>query len=82
MDHPIRTPAQLSSVLKSVRSERRLTQGAAAAKVGLQQKTVSLIEAEIDRSTIGSLFRLLSALDLELVLRDKGKARSMPESEW
>lgn len=82
MDLPIRTPSQLSSLLKSARAQRRLTQRAAAAKVGLRQKTISLIESDIARSTVGSLFRLLSALDLELVLRDKSGAPSKPGTEW
>ena len=82
MDFPIRTPSQLSSLLKSVRVERRLTQSVAAAKVGLRQKTISLLESDIERSTVGSLFRLLSALDLELVLRDKSAAPTKSETEW
>lgn len=80
MDHPIRTPAQLTSVLRSIRSERGLTQGDAAARVGLRQKTISLIETDPSRSSVGSLFRLLSALDLELVVRPK--SAGSPRSPW
>ena len=80
-----RTPEQLGPILKSCRAQRGLTQQAAGAKVGLKQGTVSAIEAEAARTSVGSLYKLLSALGLELVIRNKqadGTASSARKREW
>jgi HTH-type transcriptional regulator / antitoxin HipB len=82
MGHSIRTPGQLSSALKSARQQRRLSQGDVGGKVGLRQKTVSLIETDSARSSIGSLFRVLSALDLELVVQARRKVGPASGTEW
>ena len=71
MDYIARTPKQLGPILKSCRNERRLTQQDAGRTVGLKQSTVSSIESNAARSTVETLYKLLSALDLELVIRDK-----------
>jgi HTH-type transcriptional regulator/antitoxin HipB len=71
VDHVARTPAQLGPILKSCRMERGLTQRNTGARVGLKQSTVSQMETRAERSSIESLYKLLSALNLELVIRDK-----------
>lgn len=71
MDYVARTPAQLGPILKSIRAERSLTQRDAGAKVGLKQSTVSVIERDPAHSSVDTLYKLLSALGLELVVRDK-----------
>jgi HTH-type transcriptional regulator / antitoxin HipB len=81
MEYLIRTPQQLGAVLRGRRREKRLTQTATGAKVGLRQNAVSVIEAQAGRSTVVRLFKLLSALDLELALRDKRKGGAKGQ-EW
>jgi len=78
MDYVARTPQQLGPILKSTRQQRGLTQGAAGANVGLKQATVSAVEADAARTSVDTLYKLLSALGLELVLRDK-RAAAAPE---
>lgn len=78
MDSTIRTPAQLAQVLRGQRMAQGLTQKAAGEPVGLLPKTVGRLESAPDRSTVESLFKLLSALNLELVIRPKSKQTS----EW
>ena len=75
MDYVARTPAQLGPILRSIRAERGLTQQDAGAKVGLKQSTVSAIESDSARSSVDTLYKLLSALGLELVVRDKPSDR-------
>jgi len=75
MEFPIRTPKQLGAVLRGQRKKKELTQADAGTNVGLRQNAVSTIEADPGRSSVGRLFKLLSALDLELVVRDKGQRR-------
>jgi HTH-type transcriptional regulator/antitoxin HipB len=84
MDFVARTPKQLGAVLKSCRSQRRLTQREAGARVGLKQGTVSHIETDATHARIESLYRLMSSLGLELVLREKkpGLAVGRGSSEW
>lgn len=55
-----------------------LTQKTAGEPVGLLPKTVGRLEGTPERSTVESLFKLLSALNLELVIRPK----SDQASEW
>ncbi len=71
MENYVQTPAQLGQVLKARRSNLRLTQKKAGGTVGLLPKTISALEISPEGSSISSLFKLLSALDLEIVLRPK-----------
>lgn len=86
MDYVARTPEQLGQILKSCRLERQLTQQAAGTKVGLKQGTVSVIESDAGRTSVETLYKLLSALQLELVLRDRNGERSpasgKKQREW
>jgi HTH-type transcriptional regulator/antitoxin HipB len=79
-DYPIKTPQQLGSVLQGYRKEQRLTQHAVGAKVGLAQNAVSQIEAEPGSAGLARIFKLLAALDLELVVRPR-KATGR-QSDW
>ncbi len=69
------TASQLAQVLRGYRKARGLTQREAAARGGLLQKTVWSLETAPGKSSIDSLYRLLGALEVELVLRDKPGAR-------
>lgn len=80
MDYSARTPRQLGQILKGQRKSQRLTQKQASALVGMLPKTVSKLELEPDTATLESLFKLLSALQLELAVRSKSKTTS--EREW
>jgi HTH-type transcriptional regulator/antitoxin HipB len=82
MDSPARTPSQIGPILKSRRRQQGLTQAAAAAKVGLRQATVSLAETDASAATLDTLYKLLSALDLELVIRDRRPPRARAKREW
>jgi HTH-type transcriptional regulator/antitoxin HipB len=76
----IRTPMQLAMVLGGYRKKLKLTQKQASEKVGLYPKTISALENSPETSSIESLFKLLSALGLELVLKPKSTGRT--EGEW
>lgn len=77
---PIKTTQQLGSVLQGWRKERGLTQKDAGSKVGLAQKAVSQIETDPGRAGMTRIFKLLAALDLEIVVRSRSASRS--RSEW
>ena len=71
MENYVQTPVQLGKVLKARRNLLKLTQEKAGRTVGLLPKTISALEITPEGSTIASLFKLLSALDLEIILRPK-----------
>ena len=71
MENSITTPRQLGLVLRGRRKALKLSQQEAAKPVGLLPKTVSGLETMPERSSISSLFKLLSALEMEIVLRPK-----------
>ena len=83
MKYTAHTPQQLAQVLRGQRKSRGLTQKSAGSQVGLLPKTISSLELTPERSSIESLFKLLSALELELVLRTKSSDTDQPKSqEW
>lgn len=81
MDYVARTPQQLGQVLKGCRQRHKLTQGAVGSKVGVRQSQISVIEANGARATVETLYKVLSGLGLELVVRDID-ATDSPTSEW
>jgi len=83
MHVPVHTPEQLASVLRGQRQASKLTQKQAAALVGLLPKTISAMESDPERASVGSLFKLLSAIGLELVLQPKTRTKSAAsKTEW
>lgn len=79
------TPDQLAAVLRGQRQALGLTQKEAGAQVGLLQKTVSALETDPSGSSLASLYKLLSALKLDLVLEPRNAGPSDPNGsgpEW
>ena len=67
---------QLGQVLRGVRKDLNLTQEQLGHRIGFHQKEISKMENGMSRTNVDRLFRLLSALGLELVVRPR-----KPESE-
>lgn len=82
MDFIIRTPTQLGQALKARRTVKKLTQRDAGKRVGLLPKTISALELTPERSSVESFLKLLSALEFELVLREKSGLKASRTSEW
>ena len=78
----IASPAQLAAVLRVRRTTCDLTQKQVGTKVGLLPKTISGLESDPGRSSVASLFKLLSALGLELVLQPKPSTKTTSQAEW
>jgi HTH-type transcriptional regulator/antitoxin HipB len=79
METTTRTPQQLGQAVKARRTAMKLSQTAVGNKVGIKQNTVSVLEIHTPSSTIETLFKALSALNLELVIREKARATTQ---EW
>ena len=72
LDENLATSAdQLGQILKGVRKDLGLTQEQLGRKVGLHQKEISKMENGMSRTSVDRLFRLLSALEFELVVRPR-----------
>jgi HTH-type transcriptional regulator/antitoxin HipB len=82
MQYPVHTAQQLATALRSRRTQMEMTQRDAGQAVGLLAKTVSGLETDPERASVRSLLRLLSALELELVLRPKESGGSDETLEW
>ncbi len=70
--------AKLASRIRQIVKERRLTQVAAAALIGIDQPKVSaLLNGRLANFSSDRLMRLLTALgqDVDIVLRDKPRSR-------
>lgn len=81
MDTIARTPQQLGQALRARRTKLKLSQTDVGTKVGIKQDTVSMLEIHTSSSTVETLFKAISALGLELVVRDK--SRAVPSTqEW
>jgi HTH-type transcriptional regulator/antitoxin HipB len=79
-DYPVKTPQQLGAVLQGYRKTHKLTQAQVGARVGLPQKEISKLEMNPANTSLARVFKLLAALDLELVVRARGK--NTQPSEW
>ena len=66
----MRTPGQLSGLLRGFRNARGLTQAEAAIRLGVTQQTLSALERNADRVSSERLMKLLAILGVELVLRE------------
>ena len=81
MECVARTPQQPGQVLKACRKKRRLTQAKVGARVGVHQAQISSTETRGAAITVDTLYRLLPALGLELVLRDMHRQKA-PPTAW
>lgn len=71
MDHLARTPQQFGAIIARLRREQNLTQAELAAKVGLRQEAISKIESGNPATRISKILDVLSALNLETVIRPR-----------
>ncbi len=79
MDYPILLPDQLKSHLKSLRKARGLTQVQLGRLLGLGQVRVAEIEAKPAAISVDQLFKLLSALNASVVLREGAAPKTPPK---
>ena len=72
MDFPLRFADQLQQHIRALRKARNLTQAQLALKLGVGQSRMADIEANPSAVSVEHLFKILAALDAQLVLRDIG----------
>ena len=69
-----RSPGQIGAIVHRERRARGLTQAQLGAKIGRRQATISKLEKGEPATQLSTLFDVLTALNLELVIGDRSKA--------
>ena len=69
-----RTARQIGAVVRRERRKRELTQAELGSRIGLRQATVSKLEKGEPATQLRTLLDVLTALDLEIVITERGKA--------
>lgn len=76
MTNKIMSPEVLGVALRSERKKRKLSQTDVGKSVGIDQPTISRVEKGNPGTELGTLFRLLAALDLELIIQPRQNTAS------
>lgn len=76
MDQIVRTPKQVGEVLRRHRRQHAVTQTTLASQAGVRPATISDLENGERGARMDTLFDVLAALDLEIVIRPRSKASS------
>ncbi len=82
MEQLVFSPQSLGQALRRQRKAKKLNQEKAGGFLNLGQSTVSNIEMGTPGTQIETIFRLLAALDLEMVIRSKPKAKEKKSEDW
>lgn len=75
MDYSINFPDQLAQHLKAFRRARALTQAQLALLLGVTQSRIADIETDPGKVSLENLLKVLTALDVRLVLTDVGEVK-------
>ena len=77
----ISSPAMLGKFIRSYRKKKGINQKELGKKAGITQETISNLENQTKRIRIDNLFRILSALNLDLILTDKKEDKNV-KADW
>ncbi len=73
MEVIVRDGKQMAAALRRFRRASRMTQAQVAASAGVRQATISEVETVSPEANTATLYRILAALDLEIVIRPRTK---------
>ena len=87
MDYPIRFADQFRQQLRALRKAKGLTQTQLGKLMGVGQVRIAEIEKDPSAVSVAQLFKLLTALDVHVVLRDSRSDDSAtpdttPKGSW
>jgi HTH-type transcriptional regulator/antitoxin HipB len=75
------SPVSLGHILRAARRKKGLSQAEAGKSVGIDQATISKIERGESNARVDTLFRLLAALDMEMILETRQKVSDKSEGD-
>jgi len=82
MDQLICSPKSLGSAIRRQRKAKKLSQSEAGSDFKLDQTTVSSIEQGAAGTRLETLFRMLAALGLEMVIKPKKSTNIKNSEDW
>ena len=82
MESLVVSPKDLGMHIRRLRKNLGLTQAQLGNRVGLDQKKVSLIENGNQNSRLDTVFRLLSALEVGIIIQPKIKPVATDKDDW
>jgi HTH-type transcriptional regulator / antitoxin HipB len=82
MDQIIYSPKSLGIAIKRQRKAKNLSQKEAGNAFKLDQTTVSSMEQGASGTRLETLFRMLAALDLEMIIRPKKNISVTKGDNW
>jgi HTH-type transcriptional regulator/antitoxin HipB len=82
MELLVHSPETLGSALTRQRKAKKLSQTEAGAPFKIEQSTLSNIENGTPGTRLETLFRVLAALDLEMVIRTRAAPSKQNDENW
>lgn len=82
MEQLIHSLNALGSVIKRQRKSKKLTQTQAGLEFNIDQSTLSSVEQGAGGTRLVTLFRILAALNLEMVIRSKDENKQDIQGQW
>ena len=79
MEYRLAIAQQLPSLLRSIRKKNRITQQQLGERLGLSQRMVAKLEAHPEKASFERVLHALSALEIDLVLKER-KTPTSPSS--
>jgi HTH-type transcriptional regulator/antitoxin HipB len=73
MNQSARTAKQIGAIIRRARRNAGLTQADLGRKIGLRQATISRLEQGQPATQLSTLFDVLTALGLEIIIDKRGK---------
>ena len=82
MEQLVHSPKSLGSTIKRQRKAKKISQTEAGSTFKIEQSTISSIEQGAPGTRLETLFRVLAALDLEMVIRPKKIVPKKIKENW
>lgn len=81
MEYKVISPQSLGEALRAARKKKGMSQLEVGKSVGIDQPSISKIERGESSARVDTLFRLLAALDMELVIQPRQKSLSQKKGD-
>ncbi len=82
MEQLIHSPQSLGNAIKRQRKIKNISQTEAGSIFKIEQSTFSSIEKGVPGTRLETLFRVLAALDLEMVIKPKKSTTNKIKESW
>lgn len=78
----VRTPQQLSALMRAFRKSAGISQAELATRLGVSRQAVSALERAPESATFDRLMKVWAVLGLEVSLHPAVRKAAPPEQEW